>query len=64
MLRIVIATAALVLAVSCARADPVADFYKGQQVKLIVATAPAVAMTSMDVCSHDISGGTFPAIQT
>ncbi len=36
MLRIVVATAALVLAIAYARADPVADFYKGQQVKLIV----------------------------
>jgi len=36
MLRIVVATAALVLAIAAARADPVADFYKGQQIKLIV----------------------------
>ena len=36
MLRIVVATAALVLALAQARADPVADFYKGQQIKLIV----------------------------
>ena len=36
MLRIVVATAALVLAVASARADPVAEFYKGQQIKLIV----------------------------
>ncbi|MBX9777262.1 MAG: hypothetical protein K2Y71_23035 [Xanthobacteraceae bacterium] len=38
MLRIVVATVALVLAFACApaHADPVADFYKGQQVKLIV----------------------------
>ena len=36
MLRIVVATAALLLAAAQARADPVADFYKGQQVKLIV----------------------------
>ena len=36
MLRIVVATAALVLAVLPARADPVAEFYKGQQIKLIV----------------------------
>jgi tripartite-type tricarboxylate transporter receptor subunit TctC len=36
MLRIVVATAALVLAAASARADPVAEFYKGQQVKLIV----------------------------
>lgn len=36
MLRIVVATAALVLAIAGARADPVAEFYKGQQIKLIV----------------------------
>lgn len=36
MLRIVVATAALVLASAHARADPVAEFYKGQQIKLIV----------------------------
>ena len=36
MLRIVVATAALVLALAPARADPVAEFYKGQQIKLIV----------------------------
>jgi tripartite-type tricarboxylate transporter receptor subunit TctC len=36
MLRIVVATAALVLAVLPARADPVAEFYKGQQIKVIV----------------------------
>ena len=36
MRRIVVATAALVLAIASARADPVAEFYKGQQVKLIV----------------------------
>src|SRR5262245_47760298 len=36
MLRIVVATAALVLAIAHARADPVAEFYKGQQIKLIV----------------------------
>ena len=36
MLRIVVATAALISALAHARADPVAEFYKGQQVKLIV----------------------------
>jgi len=36
MRRFVVATAALVLAIACARADPVAEFYKGQQIKLIV----------------------------
>jgi tripartite-type tricarboxylate transporter receptor subunit TctC len=36
MMRIVIATAALVLAIAPTRADPVAEFYKGQQIKLIV----------------------------
>jgi tripartite-type tricarboxylate transporter receptor subunit TctC len=36
MLRIVVATAALVLAGLPARADPVSEFYKGQQIKLIV----------------------------
>jgi tripartite-type tricarboxylate transporter receptor subunit TctC len=36
MRRIVVAAAALVLAIASARADPVAEFYKGQQVKLIV----------------------------
>src|SRR5262245_65547372 len=36
MLRIVVATAALVLASAHAHADPVAEFYKGQQIKLIV----------------------------
>ncbi len=36
MMRIVIATAALVLAIGPTRADPVAEFYKGQQIKLIV----------------------------
>lgn len=36
MLRIVVTTAALVFASAPAHADPVADFYKGQQIKLIV----------------------------
>ena len=36
MRRFVVATAAFVLAIASARADPVAEFYKGQQVKLIV----------------------------
>src|SRR5215216_6913379 len=36
MLRTGAALAALVLAFACARADPVADFYKGKQVILIV----------------------------
>src|SRR5690349_247978 len=36
MLRIVVATAALISVLVEAHADPVAEFYKGQQVKLIV----------------------------
>jgi tripartite-type tricarboxylate transporter receptor subunit TctC len=36
MLRIVIATAVLLVASAPTRADPVADFYKGQQIRLVV----------------------------
>jgi tripartite-type tricarboxylate transporter receptor subunit TctC len=39
MLRILVATVALCAALAPARADPVADFYKGQQIKLIVGYA-------------------------
>ena len=61
MLRIVVATAALVLAVLPARADPVAEFYKGQQIKLIVGSGAGAATTSMAGCLRATSVVTFPA---
>jgi len=62
MLRLAALALPLLFFSSAARADDVADFYRGKELRLIVSPRSAAAMTSTPARSRAISARTFQAI--